>query len=388
MKLTKKIIRELTSAGKDMFVWDESLPGFGLRVKPSGVKTYVVQYRNRFGRSKRLSLGRVGELTLDQARKEAGKLRGDVALGNDPAQSRADDRSVDTVRALSQRYMTDHCQGRCKESTIKAHRWLLDRYILPAFGTYSIRELSVQDIAKFHQKLRDTKYNANRALGLLKAMFGKAEQWGLLGANSNPASSIKPFRENKRQRYLSPEEFKRLFETLDQLEHLGVVGTYQAAAIRLLALTGCRLSEILQLEWDSVDLDRCRILLQHHKTDHKGEKAVPLNSNTIQILHDLPRQTENPYVIVGREPGTHLVNLQKPWKRLREQAKLQDVRLHDLRHSFASVAASSGISLPMIGALLGHNSPQSTARYAHLYDDPVRKASELIGEFISVHTNS
>lgn len=386
MKLTKKVVSELTADTKDMFVWDESLAGFGVRVKPSGVKTYVVQYRNRFGRSKRVSIGRVGVLTLDQARKEAGKLRGDVALGGDPAQSRTDDRSVDTVRALSERYMREHCQGRCKESTIKAHRWLLDRYVLPVFGAYRIREITSQDIAKFHQRLQEVKYNANRALGLLKAMFGKAEQWGLIGPNSNPASSIKPFRENKRQRYLSPEEFKRLFDTLDQLEHLGVVGTYPAAAIRLLALTGCRLSEILHLKWSDVDIDRRRILLQHHKTDHKGEKAIALNSNVVQILQDLPRQKDNPYVIGGRDEGTHLVNLQKPWKRLREQADLRDVRIHDLRHSFASVAASSGVSLPMIGALLGHNSPQSTARYAHLYDDPIREASELVGGFIANRT--
>jgi integrase len=386
VKLTKKFIQDVLADEKELFVWDESLAGFGLRVKPSGVKTYIVQYRNRFGRSKRVSLGRVGVITLDQARKEAGKLRGQVALGVDPAQTRSDDRTVDTIRALSDRYMKDHCEGRCKGSTMKAHRWLLDRYILPTFGAYRIKELTPQDVGKFHQRFRNTKYNANRSLGLLKAMFGKAEQWGLMEPNSNPASVIKPFRENKRQRYLSPEEFKQLFDTLDQLEHLDVVGTYPAVAIRLLALTGCRLSEILHLEWTSVDLGRGRLLLQQHKTDHKGEKAVPLNTNAVQILKTLPKQKDNPYVIVGRDPGTHLVNLQKPWKRLREHADLNDVRLHDLRHSFASVAASSGISLPMIGALLGHTSPQSTARYAHLYDDPIREASELIGGHILDHT--
>jgi len=382
MKLTKAKINSLKPEAKDIFVWDSSMPGFGVRVKPSGVKTFVTQYRNKHGRSKRLSIGRVGVLTLDQARKEALRLRGQVALGDDPAKIRADDRNVETVRDLASRYMQDHCQGRCKESTIKAHHWLLDRFILPKFGSHRINELNPQDIGRLHQHLRNTPYNANRSLGLLKAMFNKAEQWGMMAPHSSPAAPIKPFREGKRQRYLSPDEINRLFVTLENLEHLGVVGTYPAAAIRLLALTGCRLSEILHLEWASVDLDRRRILLQHHKTDHKGEKSVPLNSETLQILHALPRQDQNPHVIVGRDPGTHLVNLQKPWKRLRERAGLSDVRIHDLRHSFASVAASSGVSLPMIGAMLGHSSPQSTARYAHLYDDPIREASELVSDFI------
>lgn len=379
MKLTKIAIRELKAQDREIVVWDDALPGFGIRVKPSGVKTFVLQYRNRHGRSKRLSLGRLGALTLDQARKEAARLKGSVALGSDPAKERVEERRGDTVHDLADRYMIDHCEGRCKDSTLAAHRWLLNRFILPRFGAHKVKELRPADIGAFHQSLRATPYNANRCLGLLKAMLNKAEQWGEIPPRSNPASLVKPFRERKRQRFLSKEEFRRLFDALAEQQRLGVIGVHAGAAIRLLALTGCRMNEILSLEWDAVDLEQRRLLLDRHKTDSKGFKVVPLNEAAVRVLSDLPRLDGNPYVIVGKVPGEHLVNLQKPWRRLRAEAGLPDLRLHDLRHSFASAAASAGVPLQIIGAMLGHRSVQSTARYAHLAQDPVAQAAEVVG---------
>lgn len=379
MKLTKIAIRDLKAEDREIVVWDDALPGFGIRVKPSGVKTFVLQYRNRHGRSKRLSLGRLGELTLDQARKEAARLKGSVALGSDPAKERVEERRGDTLHDLADRYMIEHCEGRCKASTLAAHRWLLDRFILPRFGAHKVKELRPADIGAFHQSLRDTPYNANRCLGLLKAMLNKAEQWGEIPPRSNPASLVKPYRERKRQRFLSKEEFRRLFDTLAEMQRLGVIGLYASAAIRLLALTGCRMNEILTLEWDAVDLDHRRLMLDRHKTDSKGLKVVPLNEAAVRVLKDLPRLDGNPYVIAGKLPGEHLVNLQKPWRRLRAEADLPELRLHDLRHSFASAAASAGVPLQIIGAMLGHRSVQSTARYAHLAQDPVAQAAEVVG---------
>ncbi|MCW9054898.1 MAG: site-specific integrase [Candidatus Pacebacteria bacterium] len=384
-KLSKNLIRNLRANGREVVLWDDALPGFGVRTKKSGLKTYVLQYRNAHGRSKRLSLGHVGEVTLDQARREAIRLKGGISLGNDPAQQRADLRNGDTLRDLTDRYMTDHCEGRCKESTMDAHQWLLDKFILPRLGAFKITEVRPEDVANLHQALRNTPYNANRALGLIRAIYNKAEQWGVMLPNSNPATVIKPFRERKRQRYLSPDEFKALFRILDEQEALKVIGTYQAAAIRLLAVTGCRMGEILSLEWSSVDFINRRLLLDHHKTDHKGVKAIPLNAVAVRILENLPRVEDNKYVIVGRNEGTHLVNLQKPWRHIRKKAKLADVRIHDLRHSFASAAASAGVPLMMIGAMLGHSSPQTTARYAHLSQDPVKQASEIVGEVLRIY---
>ncbi len=398
MKLSKARINSLEVQDKDYCVWDSTLPGFGVRVRPSGTKTFLLQYRNKFGRLRRYTLGRVGQLTLDQARDEAIRLRGGISLGNDPSDARAQLRQGDTVNELADRYLEDHCEGRCKESTKNAHIWLLGRYIRPKFGTRKINELTAQDVATLHRKLKDTPYNANRVLGLVKAMFNKAAQWGLIEPHRNPALPVKAYRERKRQRYLTPDELKGLFRVIDQQEHLKLIDPYQAAAIRLLALTGCRLSEILTLEWDVVDLANKRLLLAQHKTDAKGLKAIPLNGPAVEVLKQLAKTTKeltdarrrkgehitaNPFVIAGRKDGSHLVNLQKPWNRVRKVAKLEDVRIHDLRHSFASAAASAGIPLQIIGGLLGHSSPQSTARYAHLAQDPINQASNVVGAIIS-----
>jgi len=382
MKLTKGEISALKPSEKDYVRWDPSLQCFGVRVKRSGMKTFILQYRNKHGRSRRMSIAPIGDLTLDQARKEAKRLKGLVALGHDPAEEKLKALSGDTIRDLSDRYMQDHCEGRCKESTIAAHQWLLDKFILPKFGTYRINELSSSDISTFHQSMKGTPYNANRVLGLIKAMLNKAEQWGLLDETGSPARVIKPFRERKRQRFLTANELQELHETLMDMERLKIIGTYQAAAIRLLVLTGCRLNEILTLRWETVDLANRRLLLEHHKTDRKGAKAIPLNGPAVDLLEHLPRVKGNPYVIVGNKQDRHLVNLQKPWKRVREEAGLKDVRIHDLRHSFASAAASAGIPLQIIGGLLGHSSPQTTARYAHLAQDPVDQASEVVGQLI------
>lgn len=382
-KLTKAFIATLSAKTKDIYVWDSGTAGFGLRVKPSGIKTYILQYRNKYGRVKRLSIGRVGELTLDEARKEASIMRGQVSLGSDPAQLRHDDRAVESIRDLADRYMNDHCEGRCKESTIKAHNWLLNKFILPKFGARKILELTPQDIGRFHQGLRETPYNANRCIGLLKAMFSQAEQWGLIPANASPARPIKPFREKKRHRFLTPEEFAKLFVAIDCLEKVKGIDVYQAAAVRLLILTGCRLSEILKLTWDDVDFRNERLVLQKHKTDAKGVKAIPLNQDSLKVLQNLPKKNNNQYVIVGKRPESHLVNLRKPWLRILEEAKIKNVRIHDLRHSFASAAASAGVPIQIVGALLGHSSPQSTARYTHLYDDPLKEASSIISSAIS-----
>jgi len=382
MRLTKTSLNELTTRSKDIVIWDEVLIGFGVRVKPNGTKTFLIQYRNKYGRMRRYSIGRLGDLTLDQARKEAKRLKGLIALGEDPAETKLEQRKSGTVKELAEKYMDDHCMGRCKESTIAAHQWLLDKFIIPRFGNHRLPELSSQEIALYHKSLADTPYNANRTLGLLKAMFSKAEQWGLLPPNQNPASSIKPYREKKRNRFLSPEEYRRLFKTVEDQERLGLIGEYQAAAIRLLILTGCRLGEILNLQWRMVDLANCRLLLDEHKTDAKGIKAVPLNNLARQVLEKLTRSDESPYVILGKDGVSPMVNLQKPWKRVREEARLHNVRIHDLRHSFASAAASAGVPLQIIGGLLGHSSPQTTARYAHLSQAPVDQAATLVGEIL------
>jgi len=382
-KLNKRLIDSIATSEKDVMVWDDSLSGFGIRVKPSGAKSFLIQYRNRNGRSRRLSIGQVGKITLDQARKAAIKALGEVADGKDPAEERQMARRGESIDQLCDLYMKDHCARRCKESTIAAHEWLMRRFIRPRLGNRKLLELRPFDVAKLHADLQDTPYNANRVLGLLRAMLNCAERWEMIPRGANPAAHIKPFPEKKRERYLTQDELEGLMAVLADGEADGSIDPYIAAAIRLLIFTGCRLGEILALEWTSVDLTKGRFVFEKHKTDQYGTKIIPLNTPAHDLLASLSRQDGNPYVIVGEVPGKHLVNLQKPWGRIRALAGLDDVRIHDLRHSFASFAVGAGLSLPIIGGLLGHKSVQTTARYAHLAHDPLKQASDLVGTVIT-----
>ena len=381
-RLTKRDIDQTSATGKEVVLWDSSLPGFGVRIKPSGVKSFVIQYRNRHGRSRRVTLGRYGVMTLEEARTEARQQLSAVSRGSDPRQDRDEGRSAMTVADLADRYMSDHCEGRCKESTIKAHQWLLDRFIIPAVGRRSIHELRHSDVDTLHQSLKETRYNANRVLGLLKAMYGRARIWGLVEPHVDPTTGVRPFRETRRQRFLSMEELKKLAIALDLAEQDGTISRTVGAAYRLLVLTGARLSEIQKLKWDEVDLANGLILLKEHKSDRHGAKAIPLSHGGSRILESIERIDENPYVFVGKKEKQHITDLQRPWRRIRARAGLSDVRIHDLRHTFASMGISVGGSLPIIGGLLGHRTPQATAVYAHLAADPLRQTTEQVGTVI------
>ncbi len=231
------------------------------------------------------------------------------------------------------------------------------------------------DVVRFHNSLGKTPYQANRVLAVLSKMFNLAERWGLRPDGSNPVRHVDRFRERKRERFLSETELARLGKTLAEAEAAGTERPPTIAAIRLLVFTGCRLSEILSLRWEHVDFERRCLRLADSKT---GPRVVPLNAPALKVLAEL-EQGDTPWVIRGRKQAAPLVNLGKPWRRIREGAELGDVRIHDLRHSFASVAAGSGHSLVVIGALLGHRQATTTHRYAHLSDDPVRTASEVVG---------
>lgn len=384
-KLTKHEIDHAKASSSDLFIWDSSLPGFGMRIKPTGVKSFVLQYRNRQGRSRRQTIGRYGTLTLDQARRLARNELASTAHGRDPRQERIDQRQATTVADLAERYMTDHCEGRCKASTIKAHRWLLNKYIIPRMGRLTLPELTPATVDKFHQSLKATPYNGNRCLGLLCAMWGRAEFWHLAEKDSNPAAEVRKFKEYKRRRFLSFDELKRLAVELDKAERSGTVSPFVIAAFRLLLVTGARLNEIRRLTWRSVDFDNRLLIVEDHKTDETGPKLIPLNRAALEILRATPRDGTNPYVIQGTKPGEPYSDLEKPWRALRKLAGLEDVRIHDLRHSFASFGIGIGVSLPTVGGLLGQGSLQATMIYAHLPDDPKRLASESVGEVIAGH---
>jgi len=385
-KLTKATIdsarEKARIQGQEVVTWDTTMPGFGIRVKPSGTVGFMIQYRNEYNKSRRHTIGRFGVMTLEEARTEARALLSASSRGRDPRADKLRKRDENSVADLAARYMQDHCEGRCKASTIEAHKWLLQKFILPKLGRFLLSELTVADIASMHQSLKGTPYNANRALGLLRAMLGWAEEWGLLERGGNPATSVRRFRETKRQRFLSRDELARLATAIDDSESERLISPHVAGAIRLLIVTGARSGEIVGMRWSDIDWDRRLLVLREHKTDNNGIKALPLNAIALDILREIPRDPENPYVITGLRQNAPLVNLQKPWRRIRKRAGLDDVRIHDLRHSFASFGVTSGASLPVIGGLLGHRSMSATSTYAHLSQDPLRDASEKVGALV------
>jgi integrase len=351
--------------------------GFGVKATSTGERIYVLDYR--IGRRKRrFTIGRHGApWTPTTATKEANRLRALVASGIDPLTQKVAARTGPTMRELAERFMAEHVDVKLKPSTARTYRGILDRIIVPALGTRAVADVTRADVAALHHRRRTAPADANRMTMLLSKMMSMAERWGLKPEGLNPARNVEKFREQARQRYLSPAEFQRLGAALVAAEPDALI---PVAAIRLLIYTGARRGEVLSLRWRDVDLARSCLNLPDSKT---GFKVVHLNAPARAVLESLPRIEGNPYVLPGVRRGQHLVNLTSTWDTIRTAADLKDVRLHDLRHSLASVGVNAGLSLPLVGGLLGHTQAQTTKRYAHLSADPLKAAAELVGERIA-----
>ena len=255
---------------------------------------------------------------------------------------------------------------------------MLRLHVLPALGSMRIGEITRADILRFHTGRKAHPTNANRCLALLSHVFSIAEQWGERPQGSNPCHHVDRFPEVKRERFLKPDELVRLGAALEAAD--GVIHPSVIAATRLLLLTGARLSEILELRWEWIDFERGIARLPKSKS---GAKNLHLPAPALALLKAMPRVPDNPFVLPGNKPGSRLVGIQKAWQRLRRMAQIPDLRIHDLRHSFASVGAGAGLGLPVIGALLGHSQAATTQRYAHLAADPLKQASDLIAAEIA-----
>jgi integrase len=384
-KVTKRAVDQLSAGERDSFLWDSEIKGFGVRCRRLGAKHYVLKMRAG-GRQRWITIGRHGSpWTPETARGEALRLLCMRAAGQDPATERDRKKAAATMAELGSRFITDYAARHCKPRTVAEYERAVVQFINPAIGPQRISDVTRADVARLHHQLCDRPYQANRTLAVLSKMMNLAEAWGLRLDGSNPVRHVKKYREDKRERYLNRDELQRLGVALADAQQQSTESPFAIAAVGLLVLTGARLNEILGLRWDHVDLEHEVLRLPDSKT---GAKLIYLNDAAISLLRTMPRMSGNPHVIAGKRRGARLINLQKPWRRIRARAGLDDVRIHDLRHSFASVAAGAGLSLPLIGKLLGHTQPVTTARYAHLAADPIRAANNLVGTAITAAMNS
>ena len=407
-KLTKRTVEAVPSGERDVLVWDTDIPGFGLKVTPKAARVYVLKYSRR-NRSKWVTIGRHGDggLTADQARREAEILRGVVRDGGDPAAERARQRAIPTMQGLAERYMAEHAIPRKKPRSADGDQRLIDCHILPLLGDRQVSEITRADLRRFMQDVaagktrldektglrgrrivRGGKGIANRALTLLSKMFALAEDWGCRPSGGNPCRMVERFDESagrERARFLSDKQLARLGEVLTATEVADPRHKMPANIIRLLLFTGARAGEVIGLRREYLDLDRGLIRLPDSKT---GAKVIVLSAPARQLLGELVRDSaETGLLFPGPRParGKELQpygGLKRFWETLRERAQLGDTRIHDLRHTHASVGVAGGLGLLIVGKLLGHSQASTTERYAHLADDPVRQAADTVGKRI------
>ena len=394
-KISKRTVDAVEISTTDTFIWDTELKGFGLKVTSAGGKIYLVQYRmgGRDTRSQRFTIGRHGTIgsdgqtiTADRARSEAERILGKIANGIDPAREKKNRISehktyagAPTLSQFADIYIERHARPLKKKRSVEEDERNLRLHIKPVLGKMKLRDITTSDIAKFHAARSTTPTNANRCLALLSHMFAKAEVWGDRPSGSNPCRHVQKYVERKVERFLTDAEFAALGDAMLQAEAMCSEPRTALNAIRLLMLTGCRLEEILSLEWKWVDFDRACLRLPDSKTN---EKVVPLGRAAVEFLHTLHRREGSPYVFPADRGDGHFIGIQRVWQRIRTQVELKDVRLHDLRHSFASVGVGVGDNLFHIGKVLGHKNYRTTERYAHVRDHALLAVADRASQHI------
>lgn len=383
-RLSKRAI-DAASASEtgDQWWWDAEVRGLGLKVTPTGRRVFALKYRVPGHRTTRkLTLGSYGALTLDQARSMAKQALGRIATGSDPARDRAQGRTAPTMAVALRDYLRDH-RGRWKPRTAAEYGKQVEDYLIPAVGSIRVQDLSRADVGAFIRRYGNRPILANRLLALLSAFCTAAVRAGLRPDGVNPCRHFPRFKERSRTRFLTGEELTRLGTAVTAAEaghwtdgagkRLPAAPWQSIAAIRLLAVTGCRRGEILDLRWAEVDLERGQLRLRDSKA---GESIRPLSGAARAILERLPRGEPEGRVLAGAKGRRH--EIKPAWMAIRRLAGLEDARLHDLRHTVASRSQHSGHSLLVTGSLLGHRNLQTTQKYAHLVASPVQEAADRV----------
>ena len=407
-KLSQKVAESLEPRLRAYIVYDGGgLPGFGCRVTPAGALSWIFEYRAGGGRgsaTRRMTLGRVEALPFAKARKTAEALYHRTRLGEDPAGARDDQRDAVTMVGLIERYLREEIIPARKARTAALYGQYFRNHVVPVLGRKRARDVTYSDIAKLHRAIgaKGVQVTANRVTSLISSLYTWAGKAGEVPRGMNPARDVTRFREQARTRYLSDDEIARLGETLVLAETVGLpyavdpanpnrkhtpghkqrhrISRHATGAIRLLLLSGCRLSEILNLRWADIDFERALLTLKDSKT---GARPVWLNAAALTVLDDLSRIRIGDYVIAGDRPDMPRSDLNRPWRQIVKHAGLEGATLHSLRHTNASIGVGAGIGLPLVGALLGHKVASTTTRYAHIANDPVRRAAETIGSTIA-----
>jgi integrase len=379
-RLTKSAIARLQPAAKEYYVWDSTFPTFGVRIQPSGHKSYVITYRTLPGRAgikKRYTLGPVYGMSLEDARAVAQQWLPRIRLqGLDPMAQRQALKAAPTVHALAERYLAEHAEVRKKPGSVCMDRTNLRLHVLPRLGKRLVESLTSADMAQFQYTMRATPGACNKVLALLSKMCNLAEVWGWRTPGSNPVRGIERYRGKKMERFLSMAELTRLGEVLRRAEAMRAEATSVIACIRLLVYTGARLGEIQGLRWTQIDWQQGIARLPDSKT---GAKNLFLPPPALHVLERLPRCPDNPYCLPGTKAGQPLAAPRRPWYRVRAEVGLPDVRLHDLRHTWISTGLRAGLPLDLLGRAVGHKHPSTTAGYAHLASDPLWQVAAQVG---------
>ena len=373
-KLTKRFIESIVPIpDKILKYWDSELKGFGIIVLPSGRRTYCIEYRNADRVKKRLKIGVHGQVTAEEARDLARKSLAEVTYGEDPVENKKAFSALPKMNELAKEYLEKHAVRKRPKSQ-KEDTFMIKEFILSSFGQKRVNEIRFQDVQNLHLKLKETPYRANRVLALLSKMFSLAVAWKW--RDDNPVTGIEKYQEEKRDRWLNGEELDRLWIALERYpNHL------TSYIFKFLILTGARKGEVLQATWDQFDLKKGIWTKPSHLTKQKKKEYLPLSEKALSVLQSVKALTsqESAFVFPGRIEREPIKEIKTFWKRVLKEANLENIRIHDLRHTHASHLVSSGLSLSIVGKLLGHTQASTTQRYAHLADEPLRQAAELFG---------